>query len=161
MLGGVSTLAAADLLAACGAAATAVATSTTATATSAPPGGKPAPTPSVDVLVQMKAAQTPLTITGDPTNTGDQARVNLWNKQHADAQVSITQLSLGQSVAAESKYIALLVGGTPPSVVVFDRFQVATYAIRGALRPLNDLIAQGKYDMSQCIAATVDEGKGM
>jgi hypothetical protein len=38
---------------------------------------------------------------------------------------------------------------------------VAIYAIRGALRPLNDLIAQEKYDMSQCIAATVDEGKGM
>jgi multiple sugar transport system substrate-binding protein len=162
LLGGATTLAAAGLLAACGAAtATAVATTTQAAATSAPAGGKPAPTPTVDVLAQLKAAKTPLTITGDPTNMGDQARVDLWNKQHADSQVSIIQLSLGQGVAAESKYIALLAGGTPPSVVVFDRFQVATYAIRGAFRPLNDLIAQEKYDLSQFMAATVEEGKGM
>ncbi len=158
LLGGAATLAAAGLLAACGTVAT-----PTAKATIAPTkaGGKPAPTPTVDVLAQIKSAKTPLTITGNPTDMGTQARVSLWNKQHPDSQVTVIQLSLGQGVQAESKYIALLAGGTPPSVVVFDRFQVATYAIRGAFRPLDDLIGREKYDLGRFMKATVDEGKGM
>lgn len=162
LFGGAATLAATGLLSACGAATTTVASTTSQAAVSnVQASGKPLPTPTVDVLAQLKAASTPLTITGSPTNMGDQARVALWNKQHPDAQTTIIQLSLGQGVAAESKYIALLASGTPPSVVVFDRFQVATYAIRGAFRPLDDLIAQEKYDMGRFMPATVDEGKGM
>jgi len=71
------------------------------------------------------------------------------------------QLSVGQGVEAQSKYIATLAGGTPPSVVVFDRFQVAGYAAQGAFRPLDDLIGQDKYDLGQFMPATVEEGKGM
>ncbi|MCL4545424.1 MAG: extracellular solute-binding protein [Chloroflexi bacterium] len=158
LLEGAATLAAAGLLAACG---TVPTSAPKAVVTTTKAAGTPAATPTVDVLAQLKSAKTPLTITGNPTDMAAQARVTLWNKQHPDAQVTIIQLSLGQGVEAESKYIALLAGGTPPSVVVFDRFQVATYAIRGAFRSLDDLIGQEKYDMGRFMKATVDEGKGM
>ncbi len=168
LLGGAATLATAGLLASCGANSAAVATPASAavatTASAATTGNAAAvvaATPTVDSLALLRAVKTPLSITGNPTDMGTQARVDMWNKQHPEAQVTMIQLSVGQGVEAQSKYIATLAGGTPPSVVVFDRFQVAGYAAQGAFRPLDDLIGQDKYDLGQFMPATVEEGKGM
>ncbi|WP_277682337.1 extracellular solute-binding protein, partial [Saccharomonospora azurea] len=48
----------------------------------------------------------------------------------------------------EAKLLTAIAGGGVPDVVLWDRFQTSVYASRGALMPLDDLIAEDGVDTS-------------
>lgn len=61
------------------------------------------------------------------------------------------------STADVSKLLAAIAAGSPPDVTVLDRFLVSQFAARGALSPLDELIANSDMDINEYESYTVDE----
>lgn len=57
----------------------------------------------------------------------------------------------------EAKLLTAIAGGGVPDVVLWDRFQTSVYASRGALMPLDDLIAEDGVDTSLFYEAALNE----
>lgn len=56
---------------------------------------------------------------------------------------------LNKGAFDEQQFLSAVAAGDPPDVVNMGRDQVASYAARGALQPLDDCIADAKIDVSQ------------
>ncbi len=79
--------------------------------------------------------------------TGDEiatTRVDVFKKAYPNVEVNIAEGALD-----EQQFLTAVASGTPPDLVNLDRAVLSTYAIRGALTPLTDCIANEKIDMSQ------------
>ncbi len=57
----------------------------------------------------------------------------------------------------EEKLLTAIVSNQAPDVVLWDRFNTGVYAPKGALAPLDDLVAKDSLDLSQFYAPAVDE----
>jgi ABC-type glycerol-3-phosphate transport system substrate-binding protein len=102
---------------------------------------------------------------GDPPATGSNQRTDqlaAWNAAHPDIQVRFgATKTTGQGTEAVQALLAAAAAGTPPHVVDFDRFQVATFAVRGVWRALDDLVRRDRYDLRRFAPALLDEAKGV
>lgn len=62
--------------------------------------------------------------------------------------------------AMEEKLLTGIAGGDLPDVLMWDRYNTSVYASRGALEPIDDLVARDNIDLSVFYAAAVDEATG-
>lgn len=80
------------------------------------------------------------------------AQLDLFNK----SQDKITVKYAVQN-SLEEKLLTSIAGGQVPDIVLWDRFNTSVYASKGALSPLNDLIARDNVDMAQFYEPAVEE----
>jgi multiple sugar transport system substrate-binding protein len=79
-------------------------------------------------------------------------RVDQFREQYPDVTLNITEGGLD-----EQQFLTAVASGTPPDLVYMGRDVLSTYAVRGALQPLTDCIAQQEIDMSQYREAAVSQ----
>ncbi len=96
-----------------------------------------------------------LSVLGFNGETGDEiatVRVAQVRAAYPDLEISFTEGGLD-----EQQFLTSVASGTPPDVVYIDRAILSTYAIRGALIPLTDCIANQDIDMSQYRETAVNQ----
>ncbi|MFT8640186.1 ABC transporter substrate-binding protein [Bifidobacterium sp.] len=92
--------------------------------------------------------------------SGDQvAQINQMTKKYNASQTKYTVKYTAQSSAMEQKLLTSMAAGDSPDVVLWDSFNTSTYAPKGALQPLNDLIKKDKIDTSTYYPAALDQLK--
>jgi multiple sugar transport system substrate-binding protein len=98
-------------------------------------------------------------ISGELTNLGfglgDEIateRVALFEEMYPDVTLSFTEGALD-----EQQFLTSVASGTPPDLVYMGREVLSTYAVRGALMPLTDCIAEQEIDMSQYRSVAVEQ----
>lgn len=62
--------------------------------------------------------------------------------------------------ALEEKLLTGIAGGDLPDVLMWDRYNTSVYASRGALEPIDNLVARDDVDLSVFYEAAVDEATG-
>lgn len=82
-----------------------------------------------------------------------QVLTNKWNAEHPEAQLEITVTDFGAHYTNLSAEIA---AGEAPDIVVMHGAQIPNYASRGALMPLDDLLASAGVDTSDFLPAARD-----
>lgn len=88
---------------------------------------------------------------------GDQvAQLNRQLENYNKSQDKVTVKYAVQN-SMEEKLLTAIAGGQVPDVVLWDRFSTSVYASKGALSPLDDLIARDSVDMSQFYEPAVEE----
>src|SRR5688572_19470612 len=113
-----------------------------------------------------KKPPTKLEFWGGPPTAGTrndrQDQIEFWNKKYPNIQVefAMTQNSTSQGVQATAALVSAVAAGTPPDVLDFDRFQTASYAIKGLWQPLDDYIKKDKFDTSRFAPLVIPEAKG-
>jgi ABC-type glycerol-3-phosphate transport system substrate-binding protein len=100
---------------------------------------------------------------GSPTDDGRKDQVAAWNAKYPNLKLTFgTQHNTTtQGEASFAPIIAAAAAGVPPTVVDFDRFQVAAMALKRLWIPLDDLIKRDKYDMNRFAPLVVPEAKGL
>jgi multiple sugar transport system substrate-binding protein len=106
----------------------------------------------------------------DATSTDGREPVVMWGswsgdqvaqlQQQADAfnaSQDTYQVSYVAQELVEEKLLTSMAGGQVPDVVLWDRYQTALYAPKGALMPIDDLIAQDDVDLDAFYAPAVGE----
>ncbi|MGE5481713.1 MAG: ABC transporter substrate-binding protein [Bacteroidota bacterium] len=106
------------------------------------------------------------TLTGSPVMAASRTKIVWWGdvldakyttklierfeQLHPEYDVEYQQ----QGWPINTKLTAAIAAGTPPDVVLLDRFELASWAYMGALEPLDDYIKRDKIDPSQWFAGT-------
>ncbi|HET7768868.1 MAG TPA: extracellular solute-binding protein, partial [Chloroflexota bacterium] len=114
-----------------------------------------------------KRPPTKLEFWGGPPAAGQRNdrvdQIEFWNKKFPNIQVdfAITQNSTSQGVQAMAALVSAVAAGTPPDVLDFDRFQTASYAIKGMWQPLDDYLKRDKFDEKRFAPLIVPEAKGV
>ena len=100
---------------------------------------------------------------GSPTDDGRKDQVAAWNAKYPNLKLTFgTQHNTtAQGEASFAPIIAAAAAGVPPTVVDFDRFQVAAMALKRLWMPLDDFIKRDKYDMTRFAPLVVPEAKGL
>lgn len=111
------------------------------------------------VLLVGTAAQAQEDIGGSLTNMGfglgDEIateRVALFQEMYPDVELQFTEGALD-----EQQFLTAVASGNPPDLVYMGRENLSTYAVRGALMPLTDCIANHEIDLSQYRSVAVDQ----
>jgi multiple sugar transport system substrate-binding protein len=98
-------------------------------------------------------------ISGELTNLGfgmgDEIateRVALFEEMYPDVELNFTEGALD-----EQQFLTSVASGTPPDLVYMGREVLSTYAVRGALMPLTDCIAEQEIDISQYRPVAVEQ----
>jgi multiple sugar transport system substrate-binding protein len=94
-----------------------------------------------------------LSILGFNGTTGDEiatVRVDAVRAAYPDLTLNFTEGGLD-----EQQFLTAVAGGDPPDLVYMGRDVLSTYAVRGALMPLTECIANMEIDMSQYYDAAV------
>jgi multiple sugar transport system substrate-binding protein len=79
-------------------------------------------------------------------------RVDAFKTAYPDVTLNLTEGALDKQ-----QFLTSIASGNPPDLVYIDREVLSTYAVRGALTPLTDCIANQKIDMSQYREAAVNQ----
>lgn len=79
-------------------------------------------------------------------------RVAHFQEMYPDVTLNFTEGALD-----EQQFLTAVVSGNPPDIVYLGRGGLSTYAVRGALMPLTDCIAEQEIDMSQYREVAVSE----
>ncbi|MBI5669070.1 MAG: extracellular solute-binding protein [Chloroflexi bacterium] len=79
-------------------------------------------------------------------------RVDYFKEQYPNVDVQFTEGALD-----EQQFLTSVASGNPPDLVNMGRDVLSTYAVRGALMPLTDCIANHEIDMSQYRPVAVDQ----
>lgn len=79
-------------------------------------------------------------------------RVDRFRELYPDVELNITEGGLDQQ-----QFLTAVASGNAPDVVYMSRELLSTYAVRGALMPLEECIASQNIDMSQYRQAAVDQ----
>ena len=114
-----------------------------------------------------KQPATKLEFWGGPPAAGQRNdrvdQIDFWNKKFPNVQVdfAVTQNSTSQGVQAVAALISAVAAGTPPDVLDFDRFQTASYAIKGIWHPLDDYLKRDKIDTNRWAPLIIPEAKGL
>jgi multiple sugar transport system substrate-binding protein len=114
-----------------------------------------------------KQPSTKLEFWGGPPAAGQRNervdQIEFWNKKYPNIQVDFAmgQNSTSQGVQAVAAIIAAVAAGNPPDVIDFDRFQTATFAIKGVWHPLDDLMKRDKFDGTRFAPLIIPEAKGL
>ncbi|HEX2036965.1 MAG TPA: extracellular solute-binding protein [Chloroflexota bacterium] len=100
---------------------------------------------------------------GSPTDDGRKDQVAAWNARYPNLKLTFgTQHNTTtQGEASFAPIIAAAAAGTPPTVVDFDRFQVAAMAVKRLWVALDEFIKRDKYDMNRFAPLVVPEAKGL
>jgi multiple sugar transport system substrate-binding protein len=77
-------------------------------------------------------------------------RVDTFREQYPNVEVNITEGALD-----EQQFLTAVASGNPPDLVYMGRDVLSTYAVRGALMPLDECISSQEIDMSQYREAAV------
>jgi multiple sugar transport system substrate-binding protein len=96
-----------------------------------------------------------LSVVGFNGETGDEiatTRVNVFREAYPNVAVTFTEGGLD-----EQQFLTSVASGSPPDLVYMDRAILSTYAIRGALQPLTDCIANMEIDTSQYRPAALNQ----
>ena len=74
----------------------------------------------------------------------------------------ITGFHTGVTGTGQQKLLTAIAGGSPPDVLIFDRFSVGEWAVRRALRPMDDLLtdALANETAAQTVIAAVAAERG-
>jgi multiple sugar transport system substrate-binding protein len=95
-------------------------------------------------------------------STAVEAQVARWSEQHPNLPADLSDIgSAGQGRDALSKFLVAVASGDVADVVLFDRFQIGSYAYRGAFTPLDTYQKADKYDLTRFIPAALDEAYGL
>lgn len=102
---------------------------------------------------------------GDPPTAGSSNQrtdqINAWNARYPNLQVTFgATKTTGQGLEAVAAITAAAAAGTPPHVVDFDRFQVATYAVKRMWQPLDEFVKKDKYELKKFVPAVLEEAMG-
>ncbi len=98
---------------------------------------------------------------GGPSGDQRKDQVAAWNARQPAVQVRFQAVpAVGQGVAALRPLAQAVAAHTAPPILDFDRFQVTTYANWRVLRPLDDLIAQGRMSRARFLPITLEEATG-
>ncbi len=90
------------------------------------------------------------------------AQVERWSRQHPNLPAEMTDIgSAGQGSEAISKFLAAVAAGDVADVVYFDRFQIGSYAHRGAFTPLDPYQKADKYDLKRFVEGAVLEATAL
>ena len=114
-----------------------------------------------------KRPTTKLEFWGGPPTAGTrndrQDQIDFWNKKYPNIPVdfAMTQNSTSQGVQSVAALVSAVAAGTPPDVLDFDRFQTASYAIKGIWHPLDDYIKRDKFDTNRFAPLVIPEAKGL
>lgn len=79
-------------------------------------------------------------------------RVDQFEEQYPNVELNITEGALD-----EQQFLTAVASGNPPDLVYMSRDVLSTYAVRGALVPLEECIANMEIDMSQYRPAAVEQ----
>lgn len=79
-------------------------------------------------------------------------RVDYFKEQYPNVDVQFTEGALD-----EQQFLTSVASGNPPNLVNMGRDVLSTYAVRGALMPLTDCIANQEIDMSQYRSVAVEQ----
>lgn len=90
---------------------------------------------------------------------GDKFLVEEFNRTHPDIELVAETVpsSAGQSAYDNAKLMTAVSGGTPPDFSTLDRFLAGSWAIRGALEPLDTYIKGSKVEGSNFVDAAWQE----
>lgn len=105
------------------------------------------------ILAPVQAQELSGTVDVMGFGTGDEiatTRVDYFNQQFPGVEVAFTEGALD-----EQQFLTSVASGNPPDVVVLDREVLSTYALRGALMPLTECVANQGVDMTQFRDAAV------
>ena len=93
---------------------------------------------------------------------GEVARAEHFNANHPNIKLTMSaQDTGGQGAEAAQKFLTAVAAGTTAPVVVFDRFQIASYGHRNAFMALDDFIARDSFDVNRFSEATLRECHGI
>lgn len=108
-----------------------------------------------------------------PSQTGKRTEITMWGgwsgDQIAQLEEQISAYNASQDKytvkyvmqdAMEEKLLTGIAGGELPDILMWDRYNTSVYASRGALEPIDDLVAADNVDLTQFYAAAVDEATG-
>ncbi len=120
----------------------------------------------LSIVGVVNAAKVKVTVWGggflDPTIPGGgRNQVEVFNKTHPNIEIvpqAAVQMS-GQTLEAVTKLMVAIASGKPPDVAIIDRFMAPTWAVRGMLRPLDDLIKRDKFPLQNFYQACVEESQ--
>lgn len=79
-------------------------------------------------------------------------RVALFEELYPEVELQFTEGALD-----EQQFLTAVASGNPPDLVYMGREVLSTYAVRGALMPLTECIAEQEIDMSQYRPAAVEQ----
>ena len=114
-----------------------------------------------------KRPATKLEFWGGPPAAGQRNdrvdQIEFWNKKYPNIQVDFatTQNSTSQGVNAVAALVSAVAAGTPPDILDFDRFQTASYAIKGIWQALDDYMKRDKFDANRFAPLVIPEAKGL
>ena len=112
--------------------------------------------------VDLSKVNRKLLVWGESNNPVQKGQVERWSKMHPNLASDLTDIgSGGQGSDAISKFLAAVAGGDVADVVRFDRFQIGSYAYRGAFTPLDTYQKTDKYDLKRFVAGGIEEATGL
>jgi len=98
----------------------------------------------------------------DISYPGVQATARGFEKRHPHVEISLGTPG-GRGGMDPQKLMTAIAGGSPPDVMLQDRFSVGGWAARGAFLPLDDLIERDHLDMDDfypaCLQEAIYKGK--
>ncbi|MBX3114102.1 MAG: extracellular solute-binding protein [Fimbriimonadaceae bacterium] len=99
------------------------------------------------------SAQKPVTITVwgmaiTPDEKGNDLLVRQFERDNPNIKVKL--LGMGAGAMNPQKLMTAIVGGSPPDVIMQDRFTISDWASRGAFRSLDDLIERDRATDPYC-----------
>jgi multiple sugar transport system substrate-binding protein len=93
---------------------------------------------------------------------GEEARAEYASSVLENVNVTMaTQDTGGQGAEAAQKFLTAVAAGTTDPVVIFDRFQIASYGHRNAFTPLDAYIERDTFDLGAFSEATLRECYGI
>lgn len=122
-----------------------------------PTGNPSGPTSDPSASSEAPSSGAPQDVTFWGSWSGDQVdQLNQLTDLYNASQTTYKVTYVAQE-QVEQKLLTALVGGQVPDVVMWDRPATAVYAPKGALTPIDDLIARDKVDVSQFYAEPASE----
>jgi ABC-type glycerol-3-phosphate transport system substrate-binding protein len=103
-----------------------------------------------------------LLVWADSNSAAQKGQVERWSKAHTNVPADLSDIgSAGQGSDAISKFLAAVAGGDVADVVRFDRFQIGSYAYRGAFTPLDTYQKTDKFDLKRFHPGAIEEATGV
>jgi ABC-type glycerol-3-phosphate transport system substrate-binding protein len=109
------------------------------------------PAPATPVAVELWAT----------ANSANTARVDRWNATHPKVTLTLGAVPTGgQGVDAVQQFLVHVAAGDAAHAAWFDRFQIGSFAYRGAFLPLDAYVKRDRLDLKVFVPALLREAYG-